>query len=261
MTLYLHELRRGRLALIIWTAALAFMLMVCVIIYPEMKSQMAELGDMFADMGAFSDAFSMEMLTGGDFLGYFSMECGEVLGIGGAIFAAILGAGMLAKEQRDHTAEWLLTLPLSRTNIVLQKLLAMLTQIVLLNVVVVALTLASVAMIGEQVDAAKTAWIFISYLILQLQIGLMCFGISAFLKRGGTGIALGLSLGLYSFNLLANLTEGAEFLKYFTPFAYTNGTYILDHTALEWKYVAIGTGLAIIGTMLAFVKYKSKDIK
>ena len=57
MTLFLHEMRRSRLSLIIWSAALSFMLLICVIIYPEMKEQMGELSDMFANMGAFSDAF------------------------------------------------------------------------------------------------------------------------------------------------------------------------------------------------------------
>ena len=55
MTLFFHEMRRSRLSLIIWSAALSYMLLICVVIYPEMKSQMGELGDMFADMGAFSE--------------------------------------------------------------------------------------------------------------------------------------------------------------------------------------------------------------
>ena len=36
MTLYLHELKRGRLPLIIWSAVISFLIGVCVLIYPEM---------------------------------------------------------------------------------------------------------------------------------------------------------------------------------------------------------------------------------
>lgn len=260
MTLFLHEMRRSRLSLMIWSAALSFMLLICVIIYPEMKEQMAELGDMFANMGAFSDAFGMEMLTGGDFLGYFSLECGEILGIGGAIFAAIAGIGALAQEQRDRTAELLLTQPISRVRIVTLKLLSVLAQLIILNLAVVGVTLIGIAAVGEQADAGKLALLFASYFALQVQISLLCFGISAFLRRGGIGIGLGLSLGFYFINLLANLSEDVKFLKYATPFAYTDGNYILEHTALEWQYLIIGAVIAAIGITAAYWKYTKKDI-
>ena len=97
MTLFWHEIKRNKLSLIIWSAAISFMLAVCVFIYPEMQSQMGEISTMFADMGAFSDAFGMDQLNFGEFMGYFGIECGNTLGIGGAIFAAILGVSALAK--------------------------------------------------------------------------------------------------------------------------------------------------------------------
>ena len=42
MTVFKHELKRGKLSLIIWTAIISFMLAVCVLIYPEMSKQMNE---------------------------------------------------------------------------------------------------------------------------------------------------------------------------------------------------------------------------
>lgn len=53
MAVLKHELRQGRNALVIWTGIIAFMLGVCVLIYPEMKKQMSEISGMFADMGSF----------------------------------------------------------------------------------------------------------------------------------------------------------------------------------------------------------------
>lgn len=259
MTLFLHELRRSKLSLIIWSASLSFMLLICVIIYPEMKEQMSELSDMFANMGAFSDAFGMDMLMG-DFLSYFALECGETLGIGGAVFAAIAGIGALSKEQRNRTAELLLTQPLSRSQVVTSKLLAVLAQLVVLNVAVVAVTLLGILAIGESADAAKLAWLFVSYFALQVEIALICFGISAFLRGGGIGIGLGVSLGFYFINVLANLSEEVKFLKYATPFAYTNGSYILEHSAIEWKYLIIGGALCVLGVVAAYWEYHRKDI-
>ena len=111
MTIFKHEVKRGKTALLIWAAAISFMLGICVIIYPEMSSQMGEISTMFADMGSFSEAFGMDRINFGEFIGYFGVECGNVLGIGGAFFAALLGISSLAKEEKEHTAEFLLTNP------------------------------------------------------------------------------------------------------------------------------------------------------
>ena len=138
MTLFFHELKRGRISLIIWTVAIAFMLGVCIVIYPEMSSQMGEISEMFANMGSFSAAFGMDELNFGEFIGYFGVECGNVLGLGGAFFAAILGVSALAKEEKERTAELLLSHPISRARIITEKLLAVLSQILILNLVVAA---------------------------------------------------------------------------------------------------------------------------
>ena len=180
MTVFLHELRQNRVALIIWSCAISFMLGVCVIIYPEMSTQMGDISAMFADMGAFSDAFGMDQLNFGEFMGYFGIECGNVLGLGGALFAAIVGASALAKEERGHTAEFLLTHPISRRRIISEKLLASLTQVCILNAITIAVCCVCILIVNVEADAATLALLFLAYLILQLEIVAVTFGFSAF---------------------------------------------------------------------------------
>lgn len=260
MHIFWHEMRRTRLSLLIWTAAIAFMLAVCVIIYPEMAPQMSQITDTFADMGSFSTAFNLDQLNFGEFKGYFAVECGNVLGLGGAIFAAIAGITALAKEEKDKTAEFLLTHPVSRERVVGEKLLSVLAQIILLNVLVFAVVAGCIAAIGET-GSLKELWLlFLANFLMQVQIGLMTFGISAFLKNGGLAIGLGLSFGFYFLSVVANLTEEAKVLKYITPFGYTDGAAILKAQALEWKYLAVGGVLTLIGAAAAIFKYRTKDI-
>ena len=89
MTLFLHELRRNRLSLIIWSLILSFVLAVSIFVYPEMKTQMGEINDMFSNMGSFSAAFGMTDLNFGEFIGFFGIECGNTLGLGGAMKASV----------------------------------------------------------------------------------------------------------------------------------------------------------------------------
>ena len=70
MTLLKHELRQGRTALSIWTATIGFLLTVCVFIFPEMKGEMENLGDVLGSMGSFSDAFGMDQLNFGTLVGF-----------------------------------------------------------------------------------------------------------------------------------------------------------------------------------------------
>lgn len=254
MTLFLQELKRSRLSLIIWSAALSFMLATCVLIYPIMEVAMDSMMDAFAEMEGFSSVLTI------DFMQYFAVECGEMLGLGGAIFAAILGAGLLPKEERGHTAEFLLTHPISRARVMSEKLLAALAQITLLNLAVAAISLLSALPINVDVHFGQMGLLFLAYYLLQIEIAAICFGISAFLKRGGIGIGLGLALGFYFIYLLAGITEKLEFLKYVTPFAYADGTYIIENTAIDVKFLLIGLALIVLSILAAYRKYTKKDI-
>ena len=260
VAVFFHELKRNRTSLLIWTGVIAFMLAVCVIIYPEMAPQMGEISDMFADMGSFSDAFGMDQINFGEFMGYFAIECGNTLGLGGAVFAALTGVLALYKEEKDHTAEFLLTHPVSRISIISQKLAAVFAQITILNAAVAAACALSVIAIGESVDAYLFFLLFLSYYLLQLEIAAVSFGISAFIKNGGVGIALGIAFVLYFVNILSNLGEELEFLKYITPFSYADGSAIVSAEAIEIKYLAVGSVFFATGIAAAFVKYGKKDI-
>ncbi len=260
MILFKHELRWGRLTLLLWTMVIAFMLGICVLIYPEMKDQMSQISGMFADMGSFSAAFGMDKINFGEFIGYFGVECGNILGLGGAFFASLLGINALAKEEKEQTAEFLLTHPVSRSKIVFQKLWAVITQIFVLNVVAFAVVILTMGIIGETGGLKIVALMFLAYFILQLEISCVCFGISAFISRGGLGIGLGLAAFCYFLNIIANLTEEARFLKYITPFGYTEGADIISRGSIDVKYLSVGLLMTGIGIFIAFYKYTKKDI-
>lgn len=261
MTILKHELRQGRTSLLIWTTAVSFLLGICILIYPEMSSQMGEVSEMFADMGSFSQAFGMDKVSFGEFSGFFAVECGNVLGLGGAFFAALIGISALAKEEKEHTAEFLLSHPVSRTAVVTEKLLAIVCQLFVLDLAAVLVTLITMAMITETMEVSSLALLFLAYFLMQLETAAVTFGISAFLCRGGMGLGLGLAALFYFLNLIANLLEETEFLKYFTPFGYAEGTDILSDHSIRPEYLAAGMAITCAAVALAFWQYRRKDIR
>lgn len=260
MTLVKHELKQGKLSFAIWTAAIGLFMAICVFLFPEMKGQMNGIGDLFASMGFFTEAFGMNKINFGEFVGYFGVECGNVLGLGGAFFASLLGISALAKEEKERTAEFLLTHPISRYTIVRQKLCAIFVQIVVFQAVVIGITTLSICIIGETPDRKTLILLFFAYFILQIEIASICFGISAFISRGGLGIGIGIAALFYFLNLIANLTEKAAFLKYITPFGYTESADIITSGRIEMKYLSVGLVFTVISILLAFYRYGKKDI-
>lgn len=261
MTIVKHELRQGRTAFAVWTAAIALLLMLCVFIFPETRADMDAMGELFASMGGFTAAFGMDRLNMGTLTGFYAIECGNVLGLGGAFFASLAGISMLAKEERDKTAEFLLTHPVSRARAVTEKLAALLIQITAMNLLLIALSLGSIRLIGERVPWKEVMMIHGAYYLLQLELACVCFGLSAYLRRGGAGLGIGLAAAAYLLNLIANMTGRAKLLKYVTPFGYCEGADILAAGGLDAKGVAIGLLFAGAGIAAAYWRYTQKDIR
>lgn len=260
MTLVKHELRQGKTSFLIWTASIGFLLSVCIFLFPEMKGQMEGVSDIFASMGSFTEAFGMDRLNFGTLIGFYAVECGNILGLGGAFYAALCAVGILSKEEKDKTSEFLLTHPVSRKRIITEKLAAVLIQITAMNLIIYALAVGSIAAVGEEIPWKEISLLNLAYYLLQLEISGICFGISAFLRKGSVGIGLGIAVMMYFLNLVANISDSAEFLKYVTPFGYCEGADIISNGSLDCTLVAVGAVIGISGVVIAYLKYTKKDI-
>lgn len=260
MTIVKHELSRGKKTFIIWCALLSFLMAICIVLFPEMKGQMEELNDTFSSMGSFTSAFGMDRLNFGTLKGYLAIECGNILGLGGAFFAALLAIGILSKEEKERTAEFLLTHPVSRIRIMTEKYVSVLIRLAAMNVIVCGITAASIAAISEEIPWKELLLLHLAFLIAECEIASICFGISAYLSRGSLGIGLGVAALLYFLNIIANITESVKFLKYATPFGYCDSADIVADGSINLVMAAIGAAIGASFVALAYFKYPKKDI-
>ena len=261
MTLVQHELKQSRISLIVWTLSIASLLAVCVFLYPSMKNEMDAVSEMFSSMGSFTAAFGMDKVSFGTLTGFYVVECGNIVGLGGAFFAALCGISVLAKEEKEHTAEFLMTHPVSRWRVVTDKLIAVIFQLVILNVAVYLTAVVSIALIGEDIPWKELNLLHLAYFFLQVETATVCFGISAFLRRSGMGIGLGIAMLFYFLNLVANITEEADFLKYITPFGYAEGADIVNSLSFNGEMLAVGVAFTVAGIVISYVKYCKKDLR
>ena len=237
------------------------MLLVCVLLFPEMREEMDEVSQIFANMGGFSAAFGMDRVSFGELMGFYGVECGNILGIGGGFFAAYVGITLLSKEEKDRTAEFLLTHPISRNYVVAQKLLAGLIQVILLNVIVFAVSGLSILLIGEQASWNLLGLLHLAYLLMQIEVFCLTFAVSAFLSRGSVGIGLGIAAVFYFLNIIRNLTEQAGFLRYLTPYAYAEAADIISEEQLSLELILSGILVSIVAVVISFLRYGRKDVR
>lgn len=260
MSIFIKEMKISLKSLCIWTASIGFMLIVCIFMFPQMKNEMNNITDMFSNMGGFTQAFGMDRLNFGELMGFYGVECGNMLGIGGGFFAAFIGITILSKEEKNHTAEFLLTHPVTRASIALQKLLSIIVQILLMNIIIIILSAISIIIIGEDLPVKELLLIHIAYTFLQLEICFICFGISAFIKRGSIGIGLGLAAVFYFMNIIRNISENADFLRFITPFAYADSADIIVKSKLNLLLILLGLIYSAFAVIIGFIKYTHKDI-
>ena len=260
MTIIKHELHQGKISFFIWTSAISFLLAICIFLFPEMKGEMDGMNDIFSSMGSFTQAFGMDKISFGSFIGFYAIECGNILGLGGAFFASLCAVTVLSKDEKDHTAEFLLTHPVKRRYIVTGKLISVFLQIIMLNLIVFALTAVTTALIGEAIPWKELSLLHLAYFLLQLELAGVCFGISAFLRKGSIGIGLGIAVLMYFLSLIANISKQAEFLTYLTPFGYAQGADIVTNLSLDTTLVLIGMLCCGIFLAIGCIKYCHKDI-
>ena len=129
-----------------------------------------------------------------------------------------------------------------------------------MNIIIYVLSILSLTVIGEDIPWRQINLIHFAYLLLQLELASVCFGISAFIRKGSIGIGLGIAAAMYFLNIISNITTSAEFLKYITPFGYCDGAEIAEKGNLDLIKVAIGISVSALCIALAYLKYKKKDL-
>lgn len=260
LTVYRHELKQNLKSFVIWSLTVGLLGLFCILLYSTMGDSMKDLSDSFSNMGAFSEAFGMNTLGIGTLIGYFATEIGTIHGLGGALFAAILATGILAKEEDGHTGEFLYALPVSRGKIVTVKLLCIVTLLIGFTVICAAFYVAGFAALQESVPVAD----FIKFcgleFLLDIEIAAVCFLISSFSKKNKLGTGLGVALIFYVYDLIGRVVPDLKDYLFIGPFSYANASEIFAGQKITTEALVIASVVCICTVAGSYVKYLNKDL-
>lgn len=260
MILYRHEMKMNRKNLLIWTLCAGLSCFGCILLYTSLEDQVKDIADAFSDMGAMSAALGMDKMSLATMRGYYATEIAMMHNLLGAMFAAILGTGLLSGEEAGHTAEFLNTLPVSRGSIVFQKYLAFLTNILIFNMVCTGLYLFGFFMMGEEINGKEMILFHLASGFMQIETGTVCFVISAFSKKNLTGAGLGIAVLFFGCDMMCRILPAIEGLKYVTPFYYANAADIFSNGEINGIMLIAGAGVTLCSLVLSWLVYKNKDL-
>ena len=117
----------------------------------------------------------------------------------------------------------------------------------------------AILFIGEDGDWGSLLRYHAALLLMQLEIGGLCFGLSALLRRGGLGLAMGLAALLYFAGILVNLDSGLDWLRFVTPYYYADAARVFAGE-VPVGCVLAGCGLGALGAGFGLWQYRRKDI-
>ncbi|MBP5151364.1 MAG: ABC transporter permease subunit [Lachnospiraceae bacterium] len=257
---FFKELKLNLKQILIWSLTVGILGFVSIMLYSSMQGDMKSMADMFSSMGAFSDAFGMSTLSIATIEGYFATEIGVIHGLGSAMFAAITAIVILSKEEERHTGEFLLSLPLSRSKVLLAKGLCILCGLVIFTVLCGLMYLAAFAGLGEGLTASELMKFLLLEFLMNVEVAAVCFLISAVSTRIKMGLGLGLALIFYVYDLMGRVVPDLKDYLFIGPFSYANASEILSGAKVSIPAVSIA-GVVIAASIAAAVfVYNKRDL-
>ncbi len=260
MTLLIHELKRNLKSLLIWTLSVGILCGGCLLLFESLEESMAEMAAAYSSMGAFSAALGMDKMNIGTIEGFYATEIGLMFALGGAMFAAMTGASIVSKEEEGHTSEFLNTLPLGRGYIAGWKYGALVVLVLLFQVICLIFIGIGFAGAGEWPPLREFVLFHGTQILMQLEIGSICFLISAISKRRQIGGALGLAMLLYMLDLLCRVLPDLENLKYVTPYYFSNAADIFSTGEIPMEMMLISVFVTVGSAAAAVIIYKKRDL-
>lgn len=262
MNIFFRELKASLKSLLIWSAIvivfalLGFSKFSAYYQKPEMLAILDTLPKGWIDAMNLK-AFNLTTLTGfyGVCLPFFALML--------AIAAMMWGNGTISREERDKTVEFSLTLPVTRSKLVIAKAAAAVVDCIALLLVTWGFILIGARQYAP--DAAFFRFVAISalaYLIIEmifLALGIF-LGCAMRKSRQSSGLGIGILLATYFASIVATLGKSVDFLKYFSPFKYFDAFLMLKESRLDVTYVLLSVAIIVVCMVGAFLIYRKRDL-
>lgn len=263
MNIFLREMKASRKSLILWCVGLLVLVAGGMAKY----GGFSESGDLVTEMME-NLPEAMKAMWG---LAYFNLT--EIKGYYSVLFlyfilmatihASMLGATIISKEERDKTADFLLTKPTTRNKIITFKLLAGIANIFIFNIATLVFSVIFVGIYSKGEPITKEIVILmLAMFILQLlflAVGTALGALSRKTKIATSG-ATAILLSTFILSMYIDMNDKVEKLKYITPFKYFEAKHLIFGDGFNIGFVILSFVLIAVFLGLTYKFFAKKDV-
>lgn len=262
-TIYNHELRSRLNSVITWSLSISAIILIFFSFFSVFADQAALMNEVLANFPAqLRAAFGMDTRDLATVLGYYSFIFLFVQ-LCLAIQAGSYGFGLVSIEESELTADFLLSKPVSRAQVLTSKLLAALTSLAITNLVVWVISFVAITIFrGEyEYEPGTLLLLLLSIVIFQLFFLSLGLVISLLVKRvrSVTPYALGLGFGAYVLSAFSGML-GDVTLELITPFKHLDAAYIARYGEYDTPLVLANVAVSLIALAASYWLYIRRDI-
>jgi ABC-2 type transport system permease protein len=250
-------------SVIIWSVAVTTLILVFFPFFSVFSDQavlMNQLLERFpAQMRAAFGLDNLDLTTTLGFLAFIFLFVQLCL----AIQAGNYGVGLVSLEETELTADFLLTRPVSRVQVLTSKLLAALLSLTITNAVVWGASLLAVTLFsnGKPYQMRSLLLLLASIGIFQLfflSVGLL---ISLLVRRvrSVTPYSMGLGFGAYVLSAFTGIFDDVA-LELLTPFKHLDAAYIVKHGEFDIPLVLLNLAVSLTALAVSYWLFKRRDI-
>ena len=263
MNIVLRELKANLRSLIAWCAFIIFFLYMGISKFQAFVSTGQDITAMLESLpqglmeALQMNAFNLTTITGyfGVMFSYFALMA--------TIFAVLLGNNIIAKEEREKTVEFSLTLPITRSRLVTGKIIA-----ALINCIIFTLVLWGASLfVARPYEPEAEFYNFLTMMMLAafilelvfLAIGVLLGAALKDYKRSGS-ISVFVLLTTFFLSIVSELFDKLDFIKYLSPFTYFDPLTMLNESRYETVSLVISAGIVVVSLVAAYIAYQRRDL-
>jgi ABC-2 type transport system permease protein len=265
MNIYKRELEANYKSFLIWASAMIFLIFAGMMKYSAFAKTGETINQLFSALPAglmkvMGVEPGMDLNSIGVFYSIFFLYFLLLT----SVHSCLLGANIMAKEERDRTADFLLVKPIRRHQAVTAKILAAATFVILLNLVTSLTSMAAVGPMNSSGESLNGPILWVSFALLIIQVLFLSIGLflGAWAKNAAraSGIATAVILGTFILKTVIDLSGGIDWLSFLTPFRYFDSLKVMYEHELRLPYLLLSGGLAAVFTAGTYFFFHRRDI-
>lgn len=229
--------------------------------YPSLKPMVSGYDQLLQNptMKAFLGDQVVSMTT---FSGFIALEAFSYMGMVIGAFFIFMVASFAAGEIEQKSCELLLSLPVSRVNVILSRFVTLPPFATVIMLAMLAAIYFGSAYIGEDTNIKWFAIAILFMGVFTIAIGAMALFISSLLSDGRRAalLSLGILLAMFMVENIGSMVVSIDWARKLSLFHYARVGSIVTAQTVDWTSLGILLAAIVVFVGLAVVVFRQRDI-